>query len=133
MPIETEARPAEPLAPMPWNALMTPTTVPSSPTKGAVEPMVASAETPFEVGGRQGGGALNRAAHGVHEVLAGQTAAALLLKLIFLQAGEHDFGEVRVAVVLGGRERHGVLQVAFLEVLGHLWGVQLGSCAPAGK
>ena len=32
---------------MPWNALMTPTTVPSSPTNGAVEPMVASAETPF--------------------------------------------------------------------------------------
>ena len=26
---------------------MTPTTVPSSPTNGAVEPMVASAETPF--------------------------------------------------------------------------------------
>jgi hypothetical protein len=43
MPMETEARPAEPLAPMPWNALMTPTTVPSSPTKGAVDPMVASA------------------------------------------------------------------------------------------
>ena len=35
------------LAPMPWNALMTPTTVPSSPTNGAVEPIVASAETPF--------------------------------------------------------------------------------------
>ena len=32
---------------MPWNALMTPTTVPSSPTNGAVEPIVASAETPF--------------------------------------------------------------------------------------
>ncbi len=32
---------------MPWNAVMMPTTVPSSPTNGAVEPMVASAETPF--------------------------------------------------------------------------------------
>ena len=32
---------------MPWNAVMMPTTVPSSPTNGAVEPMVASAEMPF--------------------------------------------------------------------------------------
>ena len=32
---------------MPWNAVMTPTTVPSSPTNGAVEPMVARAEIPF--------------------------------------------------------------------------------------
>ena len=32
---------------MPWNAEMTPTTVPSSPTNGAVEPMVASELTPF--------------------------------------------------------------------------------------
>ena len=32
---------------MPWNAVMTPTTVPSSPTNGAVEPMVASAAMPF--------------------------------------------------------------------------------------
>ena len=47
MPIETEARPADPLAPMPWNALMTPTTVPSRPTNGAVDPMVARADTPF--------------------------------------------------------------------------------------
>ena len=36
--------PPEPDAAMPWNAVMTPTTVPSSPTNGAVEPMVASAE-----------------------------------------------------------------------------------------
>ena len=34
-------------APMPWNALMTPTTVPSRPTNGAVVPMVASELTPF--------------------------------------------------------------------------------------
>jgi len=46
-PTDTAPIPAEPLAPMPWNALMTPTTVPSSPTNGAVEPMVASAEMPF--------------------------------------------------------------------------------------
>ena len=45
--VETAPMPADPLAPMPWNALMTPTTVPSSPTNGAVEPMVARAETPF--------------------------------------------------------------------------------------
>ena len=32
---------------MPWNAEMTPTTVPSRPTNGAVEPIVASEETPF--------------------------------------------------------------------------------------
>ena len=32
---------------MPWKAEMTPTTVPSSPTNGAVEPMVARALTPF--------------------------------------------------------------------------------------
>ena len=47
IPTETAPMPAEPLAPMPWNALMTPMTVPSSPTNGAVEPIVASAETPF--------------------------------------------------------------------------------------
>ena len=39
--------PLDPLDAIPLNAAMTPTTVPSSPTKGAVEPMVASAETPF--------------------------------------------------------------------------------------
>ena len=32
---------------MPWNAVMMPTTVPSSPTNGAVEPMVANVLTPF--------------------------------------------------------------------------------------
>ena len=32
---------------MPWNALMMPTTVPSSPTNGAVAPMVASDGMPF--------------------------------------------------------------------------------------
>jgi hypothetical protein len=32
---------------MPTNALMTPTTVPSRPTNGAVVPMVASVLTPF--------------------------------------------------------------------------------------
>jgi len=47
IPTETAPIPAEPLAPMPWNALITPTTVPSRPTNGAVEPMVASAATPF--------------------------------------------------------------------------------------
>ena len=111
---------------MPWNALMTPTTVPSSPTNGAVEPMVASAETPFlRSDAVSADGALNRAAHGVHQVFTAQAAAAFLLELIFLQAGEHDLREVAVAVVLGGGERDGVLQPAFLEVLGHLRRVQL--------
>ena len=32
---------------MPWNAVMMPTTVPSSPTNGAVDPMVASDAMPF--------------------------------------------------------------------------------------
>ncbi len=45
--VETAPRPPEPVAAMPWNAVMTPTTVPSSPTKVAVEPIVASADTPF--------------------------------------------------------------------------------------
>jgi hypothetical protein len=36
-----EPMPPEPEAAMPWKAEMTPTTVPSSPTNGAVEPMVA--------------------------------------------------------------------------------------------
>ena len=47
IPAETAPRPPEPVAAMPWNAVMMPTTVPSSPTNGAVDPMVASAETPF--------------------------------------------------------------------------------------
>ena len=45
--VETAPRPPEPVAAMPWNAVMMPTTVPSSPTNGAVAPMVASAATPF--------------------------------------------------------------------------------------
>ena len=47
IPAETAPRPPEPVAAMPWNAVMMPTTVPSSPTNGAVAPMVASEETPF--------------------------------------------------------------------------------------
>ena len=118
--------PPEPLAAMPWNAVMTPTTVPSSPTNGAVEPMVASADDALlEVGRGERRRALNGAAHGVHQVFAAQTAAALLLELIFLQSGEHDLGQVAVAVVLRGGERDRVLQPAVLQVLGHLRGVQL--------
>ena len=52
-------------------------------------------------------------------------AAALLLELVFLQSGEDDLGEMAVAVVLRGGERDGVLQAAFLEVLGHLRREQL--------
>ena len=47
IPCETPAIPPDPLEAMPWNAVMTPTTVPSNPTNGAVEPIVARAETPF--------------------------------------------------------------------------------------
>src|SRR4051812_42385171 len=44
----------------------------------------------------QRGGALDRAANGVEHVFTLQGAAALLLELILLQAGEHDLGEVAV-------------------------------------
>ena len=39
--------PPEPDDAMPTNALITPTTVPSRPTNGAVAPMVARLEMPF--------------------------------------------------------------------------------------
>ena len=79
----------------------------------------------LEVRRGQRRGALNRAAHGVHQVFARQAAAALLLELIFLQPGEHDLGEVAVAVVLRGRQRDRVLQASFLQVLGDLRRVEL--------
>ena len=46
MPAETEPRPPEPVAAMAWKAVMMPATVPSRPTNGAVEPMVASEPRP---------------------------------------------------------------------------------------
>src|SRR5574337_215297 len=46
MPAETDPRPPDPVAAMAWKAVMMPATVPSSPTKGAVEPTVASAPRP---------------------------------------------------------------------------------------
>ena len=110
---------------MPWNALMTPTTVPSSPTKGAVEPMVARAAMPFfrSVGGQRRR-ALNRPADGVHQVFAGQLAAALLLELVLLQSGQHHLREVAVAEVLGLRNSNRILEAAVLEVLGDLRGIE---------
>src|SRR5215471_16726299 len=45
----------------------------------------------FEVRRGQRRRALDRTANGVHEIFASEAAAALLLELIFLQAGEHDF------------------------------------------
>ena len=47
MPAETAPMPPDPVAAMPAKALMTPTTVPSRPTNGAVVPMVARELTPF--------------------------------------------------------------------------------------
>ena len=63
------------------------------------------------------------------QVLATEVGAALLLELVFLQAGEHDLRQVAVAVVLGGRDRDRVLEAAFLQVLGHLRSVELGLLA----
>ena len=39
--------PPDPVSAIPWKALMMPTTVPKSPTKGAVAPIVARPERPF--------------------------------------------------------------------------------------
>ena len=120
--------PPEPVAAMPWKAEMTPTTVPSSPTNGAVEPMVASELTPFFRSLRgERGGALDGAADGVEQILAIELLAAggVVLELVLLQTGEHHLGEVAVAVLLRLRHRDGFLQAAFLEVLGHLRRVEL--------
>src|SRR2546430_4655757 len=46
IPPATADRPVALFAAMPLNAFKIPTTVPKRPTKGAVEPMVASAERP---------------------------------------------------------------------------------------
>src|SRR5688572_12425864 len=46
------------------------------------------------------GGALNRTAHCVEQVFTRQVGAALLLELVFLETGEHDLGEVAVAILL---------------------------------
>ena len=126
IPADTAPIPPEPEAAMPWKAEMTPTTVPSSPTNGAVEPMVARrADALLQVVGGERGGALNGAADGVEQVLAIELAAALVLELVLLQAGQHHLGEVAVAVVLRLRQRDRFLQAAFLEVLGHLRRVEL--------
>src|SRR4030095_15231153 len=52
-------------------------------------------------------GALNRTADRVEQVLTREVGAALLLELVFLQAGEHDFREVAVTVFLRRREGDG--------------------------
>ena len=46
-PADTAPRPPDPVAAMPWNALMTPRVVASRPTNTAVAPMVASDPMPF--------------------------------------------------------------------------------------
>ena len=115
---------------MPWNAVMMPTTVPSSPTNGAVDPIVASAgHALLQVVRRQRRGALDRAAHGVDEVLAAQVRARFLLELIFLQTGEDDLRQMAVAVILRGGHRNRVLQPPVLQVLRHLRRVLLGLLA----
>jgi hypothetical protein len=47
IPADTAARPPEPDSAMPANALMMPRIVPTRPTKGAVEPVVARMLSPF--------------------------------------------------------------------------------------
>ena len=74
----------------------------------------------LQIRGGQRGRALNGPPHGVHEIFTVQPAAALLLKLVFLQACEDDLGEMAVPVVLGGGDADGVLEASFLQVLGHL-------------
>src|SRR4029453_16173682 len=71
------------------------------------------------------GRALDGAADRVDQVFTAQITAGFLLELILLQAREDHFGQVAVAVVLGGRDRNRVLQAAFLQVLGHLRRVEL--------
>ena len=46
MPADTEARPPEPEVAISWKAVMMPSTVPSSPTKGADDATVARPDNP---------------------------------------------------------------------------------------
>src|SRR5262245_59099000 len=66
------------------------------------------ADALLQVVGGECGRALNRAAHRVEQLLTAEAAGVLLLELIFLKPGEHDFGEVAVAIVLVGRDGDGV-------------------------
>ena len=127
IPIETAPRPAEPLR---------------ADALERVDDADDRAEQPDEGGGRADGrergdallqirggerrGALNGSADGIEQVFALQGAAAFLLELIFLQAGEHDLREMAITEVLRRRKGHGVLQAAFLDVLGYLRRIQLG-------
>src|SRR4051794_10205333 len=79
----------------------------------------------LQVGRREGRRALNRAADGVHQVFTRQAATALLLELVFLQAGEHHLREMAVAVILRRGQRDRVLEAPFLQVLRHLRRVHL--------
>ena len=75
-----------------------PTTVPNSPTNGAVEPMVArTAEASLQLGVNNGLGPFQRALRALDGVLGGCTAGRTEL----LQAGGHNFGQMRLLVAIG--------------------------------
>ena len=84
------------------------------------------ADALLQVGRGQRGGALNGAANGVEHVFTIEVGAAgFLLELVFLQACEHDFREVAVAIVLRSRKSDRFLQAAVLQVFGHLRRIEL--------
>src|SRR6185503_4340856 len=69
---------------------------------------------------RERGRTLNRAAHGVDDVVAVHGTAGVMLKLIFLQARQNDLGEVAVLVGLRLGHRECVLEPSLFEVFGDL-------------
>ncbi len=92
-----------------------PTTVPNSPTNGAVEPMVARhSEAPLQLGVNDGLGALQCAARALDGLLSGSAARSAEL----LQASRHNLGQVRLLVAIGDLDRF--FQLAVLQRAGNL-------------
>ena len=81
---------------MPLNALMMPTTVPNSPTNGAVEPMVARLEMPRFSSACTMASARSRARLRRLDLFA-RNIRAHLMSAEFLQTGHHDLGQVALA------------------------------------
>ena len=95
---------------------MMPTTVPNSPTNGAVEPMVArAADAALQFGVNDGFGAFEGAL-GSFDLFT-RNLRADLVRLEFLQTGHDDLRQVALLVTVGNLD--GFIQLAFAQRAGH--------------
>ena len=101
---------------MPLNALMMPTTVPNSPTKGAVEPIVARPLKPaLHFGVHDGDRAVQAALGGFDHFRFGHLRGG---GLKFREPRRHYLGDMALLVALGDGDRF--VEFAFAQRTGHL-------------